>query len=196
MFSDTGTTLLMLPKDIVAEYYQQVPGAQDNPSAGGYVVPCDAELPDFAVEIAPGTSITASASIPGIVLPSPTVSISGGAGGGIIGGGSSGSDGILGRSIRSDTPIPRGVASTSTSASASTSTNSESNSQSQGTYKAITPGQYIKMSAVGDGESSCFGGIQSSDGMEFSVFGDVFLKNQYVVFDAEGPRLGFAPQAG
>ena len=199
MFSDTGTTLLMLPKDIVAEYYEQVPGAQDNPSAGGYVVPCDAELPDFAVEIAPGTSITASASIPGIALPSPTVSISGGAGGGagggIIGGGSSGSDGILGRSIRSDTPIPRRATSTSTSASASTSTSSEINSQSQGTYKAITPGKYIKMSAVGDGESSCFGGIQSSDGMEFSVFGDVFLKNQYVVFDAEGPRLGFAPQA-
>lgn len=51
------------------------------------------------------------------------------------------------------------------------------------------------MSSVRNDGSMCFGGIQSNSGMEFSIFGDVFLKNQYVVFDAEGPRLGFAQQA-
>lgn len=203
MFPDTGTTLLMLPKEVVAEYYLQIPGSQNNPLAGGFVVPCNAELPDFTIEITSGTGISASASIPSIALPSPTVGISGIAGGsggdaggsgggagigingGILGGslgGSSGSGGILGGSL-----LDRDT---------SESTNSKRDNQPQGNYKAVTPGKYIKMAAVGDDESTCFGGIQSSDGMEFSIFGDVFLKNQYVVFDAEEPRLGFAPQAG
>lgn len=210
----------MLPREVVAEYYQQIPGSQNNPSAGGFVVPCNAELPDFTVEITSGTGVSASASIPGIALPSPTVVISGNSGGsggnaggsgggasgssggagigingGILGGslgGSSGSGGIIGGSNGGGGILGGSLFGRDTSKS----TNSKRDNQPQGTYKAVTPGKYIKMAAVGDDESTCFGGIQSSDGMEFSIFGDVFLKNQYVVFDAEGPRLGFAPQAG
>lgn len=115
--SDTGTTLLLLPEDVVDAYYQQVSGSNNNQQAGGYIVPCDANLPDFTTII--------------------------------------GSDG----------------------------------------YKAVTPGKYIKMSAIDEEGSSCFGGIQSNSGMGFSIFGDVFLKSQYVVFDPQEPRLGFAPQA-
>ena len=61
-------------------------------------------------------------------------------------------------------------------------------------YKAVIAAQYLNYSPVETGSSTCFGGIQSDTGIGFSIFGDIFLKSQYVVFDASGPRLGFAPQ--
>ncbi|KAI0383418.1 secreted aspartic proteinase precursor [Hypomontagnella monticulosa] len=58
--------------------------------------------------------------------------------------------------------------------------------------KFTIPGQYINYAPIDD--SSCFGGIQSDEGIGFSIWGDVALKAAFVVFDAsEGsPRLGFA----
>lgn len=56
------------------------------------------------------------------------------------------------------------------------------------------PGKYINYAPIGDG--TCYGGIQSSAGIGFNILGDVFLKAQYVVFDAANMQLGFAPQAG
>lgn len=40
----------------------------------------------------------------------------------------------------------------------------------------------------------CYGGIQRNTGFGFSIFGDVFLKTVYAVFDrgSAGPRLGLA----
>ncbi|KAL6237264.1 aspartic protease pep1 [Aspergillus navahoensis] len=61
-------------------------------------------------------------------------------------------------------------------------------------YDAVIPGEHIKYAPVTDGSSTCFGGIQENQGLPFSILGDVFLKSQYVVFDSEGPQLGFAPQ--
>jgi len=45
--------------------------------------------------------------------------------------------------------------------------------------------------------SLCFGGLQPNTGMGFSIFGDVFLKSVFAVFDQtqSTPRLGFAAQA-
>lgn len=59
------------------------------------------------------------------------------------------------------------------------------------------PGSYINFAPVGDGSGSCFGGIQPDTGIGFSIFGDVFLKAVYAVFDVSGsaPQLGFAAQA-
>jgi aspergillopepsin I len=60
-------------------------------------------------------------------------------------------------------------------------------------YEATVPGSLMNYGSSGDG--SCLGGMQSNAGIGFSIFGDIFLKSQYVVFDASGPQLGFAPQA-
>ncbi|KAI0853072.1 endothiapepsin [Daldinia vernicosa] len=61
--------------------------------------------------------------------------------------------------------------------------------------KFTIPGQYINYAPVDD--STCFGGIQSDEGIGFSIFGDVALKAAFVVFDSSSgsPRLGFAQKS-
>lgn len=59
-------------------------------------------------------------------------------------------------------------------------------------YNAVVSGDLLNYEDTGDG--ICIGGLQSNEG-SMSVFGDIFLKSQYVVFDSNGPQLGFAPQA-
>lgn len=63
--------------------------------------------------------------------------------------------------------------------------------------KQRVPGKYINYSPVEDGSSTCFGGIQTNDGIGFSIFGDIFLKSKYVVHEqGTTPRIGFADQPG
>lgn len=111
--ADTGTTLLYINSNVAAAYYRQVSGAQNSASAGGYVFPCSAKLPNFGIEIG-------------------------------------------------------------------------------GTIHTV-PGADINYAPNGDG--TCFGGIQSNTGIGFSILGDIFLKSQYVVFDSQGPQIGFAQQS-
>jgi aspergillopepsin I len=61
-------------------------------------------------------------------------------------------------------------------------------------YTAVVPGSLIMRLPFTKGSSYCLGGIQKDDG-NGSIFGDVFLKSQYVVFDFGTPKIGFAPQA-
>ncbi|KAM0338171.1 hypothetical protein ACHAPU_011421 [Fusarium lateritium] len=49
--ADTGTSLIWLPELVNKAYYSQVKGAMVDETAGGYVFPCDAELPDFTFNI-------------------------------------------------------------------------------------------------------------------------------------------------
>lgn len=58
--ADTGTTLLMLPDAVVADYYSQVANAEDSTTEGGYVFPCDSTLPDFSFGVGSG-----SVTVPG-----------------------------------------------------------------------------------------------------------------------------------
>ncbi len=49
--ADTGTTLLLADPAIVEGYYAQVPQAQNSQQMGGFVVPCNAKLPDLDLDI-------------------------------------------------------------------------------------------------------------------------------------------------
>ncbi|KAK0719244.1 secreted aspartic proteinase precursor [Lasiosphaeris hirsuta] len=54
------------------------------------------------------------------------------------------------------------------------------------------PGKYMSYAPVDSQGQNCFGGLQTDDGIGFSIFGDVFLKAAFVVFDAGKERLGLA----
>lgn len=58
------------------------------------------------------------------------------------------------------------------------------------------PGKYINYAPIDESGQTCFGGIQSNSGIGFTIFGDIFLKAVFVVFDQtqSQPRLGFAAQ--
>lgn len=63
-----------------------------------------------------------------------------------------------------------------------------------GSYKAVVPGSYVTYAPVSG--TTCFGGIQRNTGIGFSIYGDIFLKSQFVVFNgASTPLLGVAPKA-
>ncbi|KAL1863528.1 hypothetical protein Plec18167_000622 [Paecilomyces lecythidis] len=118
--ADTGTTLMLVAPETAQAYYQQVPGAVNAAQAGGFIFPCNAQLPDLSV--------------------------------------AAGDDNLA--------TVPAGV---------------------------------IKFSEVGTntttGEKVCFGGVQSNQGSQLQIFGDVFLKSMFVAFDMRGPSLGLATPA-
>ncbi|KAI1151780.1 aspartic peptidase domain-containing protein [Nemania diffusa] len=114
---DTGTTLLFAPEAAVDTYFAKVPGANFSMEEYGYVVPCDAELPDFLWEIS----------------------------------------------------------------------DEEGN-----TVKGAIPGSYFIYAHTTD--ELCFAGLQSISsftGVQ-GIFGDIFLKSGFFVFDIKGKRLGAA----
>ncbi|OAR00818.1 hypothetical protein LLEC1_04837 [Akanthomyces lecanii] len=55
---DTGTTIMMLPADVVEDYYAGVPGTTYSAVEHGYVFDCGAMLPDFTFGVAPDATIT------------------------------------------------------------------------------------------------------------------------------------------
>ena len=59
-----------------------------------------------------------------------------------------------------------------------------------GDYSATVPGSYLNFAPVD--ASTCFGGLQGNTNIGFSILGDVFIKSQFVVFDADSLQIGFA----
>ncbi|TGJ86768.1 hypothetical protein E0Z10_g1985 [Xylaria hypoxylon] len=65
---DTGTTLLFAPEASVDTYFSKVPGANFSMEEYGYLVPCDAELPDFLWEISDKEGNVVKGAVPGPYL--------------------------------------------------------------------------------------------------------------------------------
>lgn len=53
--ADTGTTLMLLPKDVVDAYYDAIKTSSYDRVNGGYVFPCDTDLPDFSFGVGKAT---------------------------------------------------------------------------------------------------------------------------------------------
>ncbi|KAI1619938.1 aspergillopepsin I [Exophiala viscosa] len=68
-----------------------------------------------------------------------------------------------------------------------------------GDHLATVSGANMNFASVGSdsqtGQQFCFGGLQSNQGLEFSIYGDVFLRSQFVVFDGSGPSISVAPHS-
>ncbi|KAK3290433.1 penicillopepsin [Chaetomium fimeti] len=110
---DTGTTLMLVSKELSDRYYSHVVGAKRNPAAGGITFPCNATLPDLLVDVG-------------------------------------------------------------------------------GVYTAKVRGPDINFGTFQGNE--CFGGIQSTTS-HFEIWGDIFFRSQFVVFDGGNHLLGMASHA-
>lgn len=68
-----------------------------------------------------------------------------------------------------------------------------------GNKMATVSGEHFNFATVGTDQQSgdlfCFGGMQSSGNIPFSIYGDVFFKSNFVVFEGTTPSLGFAPHS-
>ncbi|KAI8626539.1 acid protease [Xylariaceae sp. FL1651] len=49
--ADTGTSLLLVDRAVTTAYYEQIAEAYENPSAGGWVFPCNTPLPDLQLDV-------------------------------------------------------------------------------------------------------------------------------------------------
>ncbi|KAJ5670410.1 aspergillopepsin A-like aspartic endopeptidase [Penicillium maclennaniae] len=118
--ADTGTSLMLVPTQMLEAYYGSVTNAQHSSSVGGYVFPCNQDLPNLTIALGDK-------------------------------------------------------------------------------YQATIPGSFINFDEIGTntttGEKVCYGGVQSSSGSSMMIFGDVFLKALFVVFDQRGPSIAFASPA-
>jgi Eukaryotic aspartyl protease len=61
--ADTGTTLMLASPDVVTAYYEQVTGAQDSESVGGYIYPCSSELPTLSIAVGADNLATVPTSV-------------------------------------------------------------------------------------------------------------------------------------
>ena len=60
---DTGTTLLLVPQEVLDAYYKKVKGSKNSDADGGYIFPCDATLPDFYIGLGNYTAMVPASAI-------------------------------------------------------------------------------------------------------------------------------------
>jgi hypothetical protein len=59
-------------------------------------------------------------------------------------------------------------------------------------FVATVPGRFMNYTVMPDDAAMCMGGLQEWGNDDLGIFGDVFLKAVYAVFDVGGKRIGFA----
>lgn len=63
-----------------------------------------------------------------------------------------------------------------------------------GDKKATVPGSWMNYAPIEEGSKTCFGGLQGYDG-DMYIYGDIFFKAFFSVFDYENKKFGFAPKS-
>lgn len=61
-------------------------------------------------------------------------------------------------------------------------------------YTGVVPGHFLNYGSLADDNTTCYGGLQSSDSFGTSIIGAMLLKTQFVAFDVDQQRIGFAPK--
>jgi Eukaryotic aspartyl protease. len=61
--ADTGTTLMLVADEVATAYYSQVSGAQLSNTIGGYIFPCNADLPDISIAVGDNDLATVPSSV-------------------------------------------------------------------------------------------------------------------------------------
>lgn len=59
---DSGTSLMLVSPEVAGAYYAQVAGASFSTAMGGYIFPCQSQLPDFSIAIGPSYLATVPGS--------------------------------------------------------------------------------------------------------------------------------------
>ena len=185
--ADTGTTLMILEPDIARAYWEQVPNARIEGDVNGWVFDCDVgSLPDFRVLIGDfdasgNVGDTFVATVPGEYMNYST-----------NGDGSESSPfsfSLFFWVFVLTLLVPAIVY-------------LHSHQPPMCPFSSCSPYVFGQSALTTEGFIACYGGLQYNEdfsSIPFSIWGDVFLKSVFAVFDrgsnGNPPRLGFANKA-
>ena len=62
-------------------------------------------------------------------------------------------------------------------------------------YQAVIPGSQLNFQTVDRAGTTCAGALQSNGGAGIQIYGDIFFKAQYVVFDIRKNTISVAPHS-
>ena len=62
-------------------------------------------------------------------------------------------------------------------------------------YKAVIPGKLLNFQALDTAGRQCAGALQSNNGAKIQIYGDIFFKAQYTVFNIRNNTISLAPHS-
>ncbi|KAJ4415032.1 hypothetical protein N0V85_002892 [Neurospora sp. IMI 360204] len=172
---DTGTSILLLPDAVVDKYYAHVPGAVFRTEYNVWTFPCDLKVPVHTRSgPPPGTGSEADGKGDKEKSVLPDLKIAFGENGGW------------------HATIPGALFNFSVIEIEEDDDGSSTTAVRPASLEEFVGGRDDKAEKDDPGMiTQCMGGIQNNMGLDFSIFGDTFLKAVFVVLDMRG-RVGFA----